>query len=98
MLRSESKVVGAGAAPGWRVRSTAQREGMDMLLSLMLVAGASQMAVVHVNSREPRRPIATMAPYPAGMADDVRRPGFNGRLWVGRPIIGSMQQGPYPMG
>lgn len=41
------------------------------------------------------RPIATPAPYPSGMADDVRRPGFNGRLWVDRPILGAIQQGPY---
>jgi hypothetical protein len=43
------------------------------------------------------RPIATDASYPAGMADDVRRPGFNGRPWISRPIMGSMQQGPYPV-
>ncbi len=40
------------------------------------------------------RPIATPATYPAGMADDVHRPGFNGRVWVSRPIIGGVQ-GPY---
>jgi hypothetical protein len=40
--------------------------------------------------RDEPRPIATAAPYPAGMADDVRRPGFNGRMWVTRPIIGGM--------
>jgi hypothetical protein len=42
------------------------------------------------------RPIATSAPYPPNMVDDVRRPGFNGRLWVTRPIIGGMQ-GPWAL-
>jgi hypothetical protein len=70
-----------------------------MLLSLVIVAGAAQLAVVS-DGREPRpaRVLVTQAAYPAGMVDDVRRPGFNGRLWVDRPIIGSMQQGPYPVG
>lgn len=43
------------------------------------------------------RPISTIAPYPPGMADSVRRPGFNGRLWVSRPVIGGLE-GPYPLG
>lgn len=42
------------------------------------------------------RPIATAPLYPCNMVDDVRRPGFNGRTWVGRPILGAIQQGPYP--
>ncbi len=46
---------------------------------------------------ESDRPIATVAPFPGNMVDDVRRPGFNGRLWVGRPVIGGMD-GPYPVG
>ncbi len=70
-----------------------------MLLSLVIVAGAAQLGVVpHMQRQLPGRPLATDALYPAGMADDVRRPGFNGRVWVSRPIIGSMQQGPYPAG
>jgi hypothetical protein len=36
------------------------------------------------------RPIASLPAYPEGMADDVRRPGFNGRLHVTRPIMGSL--------
>ncbi len=40
------------------------------------------------------RPIASRPDYPAGMADDVRRPGFNGRLHVTRPIMGALQ-GPW---
>lgn len=35
--------------------------------------------------------------YPAGRADSVRRPGFNGRLWISRPIIGGMNE-EYPLG
>jgi hypothetical protein len=70
-----------------------------MLLSLVCVAGAVQMGITQfLGNHDPHRPVATLAPYPVGMADDVRRPGFNGRLWVGRPIMGSMQQGPYPVG
>lgn len=53
----------------------------------------SSMGWWHDNTRL-GRPIATAALYPAGMADDVHRPGFNGRLYVTRPIIGGMQ-GPY---
>ncbi len=53
----------------------------------------SSMGWWHDNTRL-GRPIATPAVYPAGMADDVHRPGFNGRLWLTRPIIGGMQ-GPY---
>jgi len=30
------------------------------------------------------RMVATPRPYPAGRADDVHRPGFNGRVWIGR--------------
>ena len=70
-----------------------------MLLSLVVVAGAAQVGIVSsFGDHRTNRPIATRAPYPVGMADDVRRPGFNGRIWVSRPIMGSMQQGPYPVG
>jgi hypothetical protein len=34
------------------------------------------------------RRLATRAPYQQGRADDVRRPGFNGRLWLGERFIG----------
>lgn len=43
------------------------------------------------------RVLATRRPYPAARADDVNRPGFNGRLWIGRPIIGGMAPS-YPLG
>jgi len=36
------------------------------------------------------RPIATYPAYPPNMVDDVRRPGFNGRLFVTRPVMGEM--------
>lgn len=66
------------------------------LASVVAVATVGQVYSVNApNSSD--RPIATIAPYPSGMADDVRRPGFNGRLWVSRPVIGGMQ-GPYPLG
>lgn len=41
--------------------------------------------------------LATMPSYPAGRVDDVRRPGFNGRLWLGETFIGGVQ-GAYPLG
>lgn len=53
----------------------------------------SSMGWWHEDSRQ-GRPIATSAPYASGIVDDVHRPGFNGKLWVTRPIIGGMQ-GPY---
>jgi hypothetical protein len=40
------------------------------------------------------RPIASAPAYPAGMADDVRREGFNGRLWVTRPVMGGLNAAP----
>ena len=61
------------------------------LLGLSLAL--SSMGWSHDNTRL-GRPIATAAPYATAMADDVHRPGFNGRVWVSRPIIGGMQ-GPY---
>lgn len=69
-----------------------------MMLSIALIAAAQLGASYDGYSHSSHRPIATRASYPAGMADDVRRPGFNGRLWVSRPVAGWMQQGPYPMG
>ncbi len=41
------------------------------------------------------RPVASLPAYPYSVADDVRRPGFNGRLHVTRPIIGGLP-GHYP--
>lgn len=41
--------------------------------------------------------LATMPNYPAGRADNVHRPGFNGRLFIGRPIIGGRPE-QWPMG
>lgn len=70
-----------------------------MIAALVAVASASVGQVSHFGpGAGDDRPIAMIAPYPAGMADDVRRPGFNGRLWVGRPVMGAIQQGPYPLG
>jgi hypothetical protein len=42
------------------------------------------------------RPIANPIPYPAGMADSVRREGFNGRLYITRPIMGGYDAPPNP--
>ena len=40
--------------------------------------------------------LASMDNYPSGRADDVRRPGFNGRLWIGESIIGG-RAAQYPL-
>lgn len=63
-----------------------------MLMSAMVVAAAASIGqVAYLGESNPDRGLlATPAPYPAGWVDDVRRPGFNGRLWEGRPVIGGM--------
>lgn len=38
-------------------------------------------------------PLATSPLYPANVADDASRPGFNGVLWSSKPIIGGMDAG-----
>lgn len=72
-----------------------------MLLSLAALAGAATVAVAAQDPQEKfvseQAPLAPWIEYPAGYADDVRRPGFNGRLWVSRPVMGAIQQGPYPI-
>lgn len=70
-----------------------------MLGSLLIVAAAA--ASIHSDrfgawgAREEL--LATPAPYIQGRADDVHRPGFNGRLWISVPVIGGMS-GPWPRG
>lgn len=70
-----------------------------MGVSLLVTSAAVSLAQVVTagGSASCDRPIATVAPYPANMVDDVRRPGYNGRVWVSRPVIGGMD-GPYPLG
>jgi hypothetical protein len=63
-----------------------------MLIEMTLVA-AAVVAVPpvypHVGYRVgDQRRIATIAPYPSGRADDVHRPGFNGKLWIGEAHVG----------
>ncbi|MFM9996790.1 MAG: hypothetical protein ACKVU4_13435 [Phycisphaerales bacterium] len=67
-----------------------------MFVSILAAAAAASLGQVYQVSRYDR-PIATMAPYPANVADDVHRPGFNGRLWISRPVMGG-RNGPYPFG
>ena len=52
---------------------------------------------VSIGGENPSSLLATISPYPAGRADDVRRPGFNGRLWIGDINIGPVNQY-WPMG
>lgn len=63
-----------------------------MIVALAAIATSTSLGQVNelYIRKGDHRPIATAAPYPAGMVDDVRRPGFNGRMWVTRPIIGGM--------
>jgi len=57
---------------------------MSVQLALLLAA----VAPSYLGDAHHHRPLATMAPYPSGRADSVHRPGFNGKLWVSRPMIG----------
>lgn len=77
----------------------ATRKGLMGLCALCAVAGAAQAQVGEyypLNQGAPGQ-LATRPPYPYGRADDVRRPGFNGRLWISRPIIGGVET-TYPSG
>jgi len=73
--------------------------GLSVIIALGALAGTShaQVAVQYTLNNGAPGQLATPAPYPAGRADDVRRPGFNGRLWISRPIIGGVDTG-YPSG
>jgi len=73
------------------------RTGLLAIVALGALAGAAQAQVgvqYTIQEGEPGQ-LATRPPYPQGRADDVRRPGFNGRLWIGRPVIGGVDTG-YP--
>jgi hypothetical protein len=63
------------------------------MLGYALVSAATLVGAPYTPSNA-ARPIDSLPDYPPGMADDVRRPGFNGRLWVTRPILGALS-GPY---
>lgn len=66
-----------------------------VLGGLVGCAAHAQVAVQKQVMSEDQGRLSTRAPYPYGRADDVRRPGFNGLLWIGRPIIGGINTG-YP--
>lgn len=58
---------------------------------VLLSCGAASMAQTHSerNFRDrDSHPLATRPAYPQGRADDVRRPGFNGKEWRGESIVG----------
>lgn len=70
-------------------------ECAKLVWAVVLGCGLATLA----SAKEPDktdRVLATRPPYPPNRADDVHRPGFNGRLWVGRPIIGGVNTG-YPL-
>jgi hypothetical protein len=67
-----------------------------MPISLLAVAAAMSLGQFDRfgSTSESGRLLATRRPYALNVVDDVRRPGFNGRLWIGHPIIGGTA-GPY---
>lgn len=64
-----------------------------VVLSIGASAGA-QTRVEHNFRDRDSMPLATRAPYPAGRADDVRRPGFNGKEWRGESFVGGRNEWP----
>ncbi len=69
-----------------------------MLIEAIAIAAAVTAGPMQkANTFSGERSLATVRPYPQHRADDVRRPGFNGRAWQGRPIIGGVHTG-YPVG
>ena len=68
-----------------------------LAITSAITAGPSMpFPSVELGGENQSRFLATMRPYPAGRADDVRRPGFNGRLWIGDINIGPVNQS-WPM-
>ena len=68
-----------------------------LAITSAITAGPSMpFPSVELGSENQSRFLATMHPYPSGRADDVRRPGFNGRLWIGDINIGPVNQS-WPM-
>lgn len=91
---ARSRPAGAGARAGHVER------GQSMIGRKL--AAAAAMAVLGSMASAGETPkgaslLATPAPYPPNRADDVHRPGFNGREWIGRPVIGGVNTG-YPLG
>ena len=63
--------------------------GVVMVAGLALPVGLASAQMKHENNYANRQgQLATRPLYPPNRADSVRRPGFNGRLWVGESIIG----------
>lgn len=67
------------------------------LVCAAMVCGAVAAVACAEKDVQGDRVLATRPLYPYGRADDVHRPGFNGRLWIGRPIIGGVATD-YPLG
>lgn len=68
-----------------------------LAITSAITAGPSMpFPSVELDGPNQSRFLATMRPYPSGRADDVRRPGFNGRLWIGDINIGPVNQS-WPM-
>lgn len=58
-----------------------------MLTALCVAAAASALGAPNA-PWDRQNPLATPRPYPANIVDSTARPGFNGRVWVGREIVG----------
>ena len=64
-----------------------------MLLSCGVAAQAQTRVERNFRDRDSHA-LATRPAYPHGRADDVRRPGFNGKEWHGESIVGGRTQWP----
>lgn len=69
-----------------------------MQIAAFTMAAAMSLGQVYVGGLCPgeERLLVTPPPYPGNMVDDVHRPGFNGRYYLRRPVIGGMA-GPYAL-
>ncbi|MCA9298589.1 MAG: hypothetical protein KDA28_05955 [Phycisphaerales bacterium] len=63
-----------------------------IIMSLAALAATVVLSSPHLSyhtyDADGDRLLATPRPWPANRADSIDRPGFNGREWVGTPIIG----------
>lgn len=71
-----------------------------MLIEAVMVMAMSGVAMHADDQRSLVLPVgrmvATPRVYPAGRADDVHRPGFNGRAWIGRTARSRAGDGGHP--
>ena len=70
------------------------KENTDMLTIISTAIAATTLGTpghhytTYYPTRNDGRHLATARPYPANIVDSTARPGFNGRVWIGREIVG----------